>query len=104
MQDIRKIMKQAQQMQEQMQQMQEQLALEEVEGSAGGGMVVVRMNGRHEIVKVKIDPEVVDPQDIEMLEDLVAAACNDARAKVDEKVKEEMGKLTGGLGMPPGLF
>jgi nucleoid-associated protein EbfC len=104
MQDFRKIMKQAQQMQEQMQKMQEQLALEEVDGSAGGGMVNVRMNGKHEIVKVKIDPEVVDREDVEMLEDLIAAACNDARAKVDEKTKEEMGKLTGGLGLPPGLF
>jgi hypothetical protein len=104
MQDFRKIMKQAQQMQEQMQQMQEQLAKEELEGSAGGGMVTIRMNGRHEVVRVKIEKQVVDPEDVEMLEDLIAAACNDARAKVDDKVKEEMGKLTGGLGLPPGMF
>jgi hypothetical protein len=104
MQDIRKLMKQAQQMQEQMQRMQEQLASEEIEGSAGGGMVIVRMNGRHEIVKVKIEPQVVDPQDVEMLEDLIAAASNDACSKIDEKVKEEMGKLTGGMSLPPGMF
>ncbi len=104
MQDIRKIMKQAQQMQEQMQRMQEELAAQEIEGSAGGGMVAVRMNGRHEVVKVKIERQVVDPEDVEMLEDLIAAACNDACSKVDEKMKEEMGKLTGGLGLPPGMF
>ncbi len=104
MHDIRKIMKQAQQMQQQMKDMQEQLAHEEVEGSAGGGMVVVRMNGKHEVMGVKIEKQVVDPEDVEMLEDLIAAACNDARAKVDDKVKEEMSKLTGGMGLPPGLF
>lgn len=103
MQDFRKMMKQAKQMQEQMQQMQEKLQEEEAEGSAGGGMVVITMNGRHEIMKIKIDPEVVDPEDTEMLEDLIAAAANDARSKIDERVQEEMGKLTGGLGLP-GLF
>jgi len=103
MQDIRKLMKQAQQMQEQMQQLQEQLGREEVEGSAGGGMVLVTMNGRHEVVRVKIEPQVVVPDDVEMLEDLVVAACNDARAKIEEKLRAEMGKMTGGLGMP-GLF
>lgn len=103
MQDIRKLMKQAQQMQEQMAKMHEQLAQEEVEGSAGGGMVVVTMNGKHEVVKLKIDPQVVDPSDVEMLEDLIAAAMNDARGKVEDRNQSEMGKLTGGLGIP-GLF
>ncbi|MFB3909358.1 MAG: YbaB/EbfC family nucleoid-associated protein [Candidatus Eisenbacteria bacterium] len=103
MQDFRKLMKQAKEMQERMAQMQEQLSREEVDGSAGGGMVTVRMNGRHEIVKVTIDKQVVDPEDVEMLEDLIAAAVNDARTKVEEKMQGEMGKLTGGLGMP-GLF
>jgi len=66
-------------------------------------MVTVTMNGRHEIVRIKIDPEVVVPDDVEMLEDLITAACNDARAKIDEKIQEEMGKLTGELGLP-GIF
>jgi DNA-binding YbaB/EbfC family protein len=101
--DMRKLMKQAQQMQEQMAKMQEQLAQEEVEGSAGGGMVLITMNGKHEVVKIKIDPKVVDPSDVEMLEDLIAAAMNDAGTKVQEKNQSEMGKLTGGIGIP-GLF
>ena len=103
MQDIRKLMKQAQQMQEQMAKVHVQLAQHEIEGSAGGGMVVVTMNGKHEVVKLKIDPQVVDPSDIEMLEDLICAAMNDARSKIEEKTQSEMGKLTGGLGIP-GLF
>jgi nucleoid-associated protein EbfC len=103
MQDFRKLMKQAQEMQAQMQQMQEQLAAQEVEGTSGGGMVTVTMNGRHEVVKVKIDPQVVAPDDVEMLEDLVAAAFNDAAAKVQAKMQSEMSKLTGGLGIP-GMF
>lgn len=104
MQNLHKMMKQAKQMQEQLQQMQEKLREEQVEGSAGGGMVTVTMNGRHEIQRVKIDPEVVSPDDIEMLEDLVTAACNDAQQKIDEKMQSEMSKMTGGLGLPPGLF
>jgi nucleoid-associated protein EbfC len=103
MQDFRKLMKQAQEMQAQMQQMQEQLAEQHIEGTSGGGMVVITMNGRHEVVKVKIDPQVVAPDDVEMLEDLIAAACNDAVAKVQEKTQTEMSKLTGGLGLP-GMF
>ncbi len=103
MQDIRKLMKQAQEMQAQMQQMQEQLAEQQIEGTSGGGMVAITMNGRHEVVSVKIDPQVVAPDDVEMLEDLVAAACNDAVAKVQEKMQTEMSKLTGGLGLP-GMF
>ncbi len=103
MQDFRKLMKQAQEMQGKMQQMQEQLGEQQVDGTSGGGMVTVTMNGRHEVVKVKIDPQVVAPDDVEMLEDLVAAACNDAAAKVQEKMQSEMSKLTGGLGIP-GMF
>lgn len=103
MQDMRKLMKQAQQMQAQMAQMQEQLALETVEGSAGGGMVLVTMNGRHEVVRVKIDPQVVRSDDVEMLEDLIAAAMNDARTKVEERMRAEMGRFTGGFGIP-GMF
>lgn len=104
MKDFGKLMKQAKEMQERVQEMQANLETEQAEGTAGGGMVVVTMNGRHELVSIKIDPEVVVPDDVEMLEDLITAACNDARTKIDEKVREEMGRLSGGLGLPPGLF
>lgn len=101
--DMRKLMKQAQEMQAQIERAQEELASQEVEGSSGGGMVVVTMNGQHELQKIKIQKQVVDPEDVEMLEDLVAAAVNDAVAKVQERYKEHMGRLTGGLGIP-GVF
>jgi nucleoid-associated protein EbfC len=103
MQDFRKLMKQAQEMQTQMQRMQEQLAEQQIDGTSGGGMVTVTMNGRYEVIRIKIDPQVVSADDVEMLEDLVAAACNDAASKVQEKTQAEMGKLTGGLGLP-GMF
>lgn len=103
MKDIGKLLKQAQQMQTKMAEMQQQLAEKTVECSSGGGMVKIVMNGQHEIRSISIDPEVVDPTDVEMLEDLVVAAVNEARAKVDEMVKTEMSSLTGGLPLP-GLF
>lgn len=103
MKDFRKLLKQAQQVQSQMAEMQEKLAKQTVETSAGGGMVTVVMNGQHEVVSITIDPEVVDPSDVEMLEDLIMAACNEARAKVDEMVKSAMSGLTGGIPIP-GLF
>lgn len=99
------ILKQAQQVQEQLQQVQDALAEKTVEGSAGGGMVTAVANGKHEIVRVQIDPEVVDSDDIEMLEDMVLAAVNQALAKSHEMVNEEMQKVTGGMlqNMPPGF-
>jgi len=103
MKDIGKLLKQAQQMQAKMAEMQERLAEKTIESSAGGGMVKVTMNGRHEVISLKIDPEVVDPADVEMLEDLVIAAVNEARSRIDEMVKAEMSSLTGGISMP-GLF
>lgn len=103
MKDIGKLLKQAQQVQSKMAEMQEKLAKETVESSAGGGMVKVVMNGGHELLSVKIDPEVVDPGDIEMLEDLIIAAVNEARSRVDEMIKSEMATLTGGIPLP-GLF
>ena len=103
MKDMGKLLKQAQQMQAKMAQMQAELAEKSVEASAGGGMVKVVMNGRHEIVSVKIDPEVVDPQDVEMLEDLVAAAVTEAVNRVEEMVRDEMSSITGGLPLP-GMF
>jgi len=103
MKDMGKLLKQAQQMQAKMAQMQAELAEKSVEASAGGGMVKVVMNGRHEIVSVKIDPEVVDPQDVEMLEDLVASAVTEAVNRVEEMVRDEMSSITGGLPLP-GMF
>ncbi|UTA48923.1 YbaB/EbfC family nucleoid-associated protein [Simiduia sp. 21SJ11W-1] len=96
------LMKQAQQMQEKMQQMQADLANAEVTGSAGAGMVTVVMNGRHDVRKVNVDQSLLS-EDKEMLEDLLAAAVNDAVRKVEEKNKEMMGNLTGGMQMPPGF-
>jgi len=103
MKDIGKLLKQAQQMQAKMAQVQAELAEKSVEASAGGGMVKVVMNGRHEVVSVTIDPEVVDPQDIEMLEDLVAAAVTEAANRVEEMVRDEMSSITGGIPLP-GMF
>jgi len=103
MKGLNQMVKQLQEAQARMEQLQQELAARQIEGSAGGGMVKAVMNGRHEIISLKIDPQVVDRDDVEMLEDLVAAAINDARARVDEMVRAEMSRLTGGLAMP-GLF
>ncbi len=96
------ILKQAQKMQEKMQQTQDELANIIVEGSSGGGMVTTTANGKQEIIGIKIDKEVVDPEDVEMLEDLVLAAVNQALEKAQETANQEMGKVTGGM-MPPGF-
>ncbi len=96
------LMKQAQKMQEQLQEQQERIAREEVTGEAGGGMVKVTMNGKHEVRRVQIDPSLME-DDKEMLEDLVAAAANDAAHKVSEKMQESMAGLTAGLPLPPGF-
>ena len=94
------MMKQAQKLQSQMLKLQEELAEKTVESSSGGGMVKVIANGRQQIVSIQIEKEVVDPEDVEMLQDLVLAAANDALAKAQEMVSSEMGKLTGGLNIP----
>ena len=101
--NLAKMMKQAQELQGKMAQVQEELGRAEIEGSAGGGMVKAVMSGKHELRRLTIDPSLVAPDDVGMLEDLIIAAVNDARVKVEAHVKEEMGKLTGGLGLPPGL-
>jgi DNA-binding YbaB/EbfC family protein len=101
--NLAKMMKQAQQLQARMAEVQEELGRAEIEGSAGGGMVKAVMSGKHELRRLKIDPSLVQPEDTGMLEDLVVAAVNDARAKVEEHVKAEMAKLTGGLSLPPGM-
>jgi DNA-binding YbaB/EbfC family protein len=97
------MLKQAQDVQRRMAEMQERLAAMEVEGQAGGGMVRATVSGKHELRRVKIDRSLVDPNEIEMLEDLVVAACNDARVKVEAAVAEETQKLTAGLPLPPGM-
>ena len=99
------LLKQAQQMQDRMEKVQAQLAEQTVEGSAGGGMVTAIANGKNELLRIKIDPEVVDPEDAEMLEDLVVAAVNQAMTKAQEMAASEMSKVTGGMmqGLPGGL-
>ena len=94
------MMKQAQQLQSKMMKLQEELADKTVESSSGGGMVKVTANGRQQILSIQVEKEVVDPDDVEMLQDLVLAAVNDALAKAQEMVSSEMGKLTGGLNIP----
>jgi hypothetical protein len=96
------LMRQAQQMQENMRKLQEELALVEVEGQSGAGMVKVTMTCRHDVRRVSIAPSLLG-DDKEMLEDLLAAAVNDAARKVEAAVQEKMGALTGGLGLPPGM-
>jgi nucleoid-associated protein EbfC len=95
--NIKQLMKQAQQMQEQM---QRQMASLKVEGTAGGGMVKVEMNGNKEVSAVTIDKEAVDPEDVDMLQDLVKAAVNEAVRKVDEEMQSSVGAMTGGMKIP----
>ncbi|MGM9928050.1 MAG: YbaB/EbfC family nucleoid-associated protein [Bacillus sp. (in: firmicutes)] len=101
--NMQNMMKQMQKMQKKMTEAQEQLGEERVEGTAGGGMVAVTVSGHKEIMEVKIKPEVVDPDDIEMLEDLVLAATNDALKKAEELTSKTMGQFTKGLNLP-GMF
>jgi DNA-binding YbaB/EbfC family protein len=99
--NIQKLMKQAQQMQAKIQQ---ELATLEVEAAAGGGMVTVRMDGHKHVLAVAIDPEVMDPADPAMLQDLVVAAVNEASRRVDEAVQEKVGPMMGGMGGLGGMF
>lgn len=101
--NMQNMMKQAQKMQEQMQKAQEELESKEFEVSAGGGAVTVKVNGKKELISIKLKEEVVDPDDIEMLEDLIMASVNEALRTVEETSGKEMSKLTGGMSIP-GLF
>lgn len=94
------LMKEAQRLQQQMAQLQEQIGQRKVEASAGGGMVTVEVNGKQEILAIKIDPEVVNRDEVQMLEDLVLAASNEALRKSRELMQQELSKLTGGLKLP----
>lgn len=98
------MMKKMQKLQADMAKMQEEVKKKTVDVSAGGGAVKLVINGEKQIQSLKIDPAAVDPSDIEMLEDLISAAVNEAIKKVDDMMTQEMGKLTGGLGLPPGMF
>lgn len=103
MKNLAGLMKQAQQMQSKMEEMQARLQTIEVEGVAGAGLVAVTLNGKGELRRVKIDPKLADPADVEMLEDLLVAAHRDAKGKLEVMTQAEMQKVTGGLQLPPGM-
>ncbi len=103
MKNLGQMMKQAQEMQAKMAEMQDRLAETEVTGASGGGMLEVTLNGKGEMREVKIDPVLVNPDEVAVLEDLIVAATNDAKAKVEAQVAQKMGELTCGLGLPPGF-
>ncbi len=103
MKNLGQMMKQAQQMQERMAELQAKLEGVELSGASGGGMVQVTLNGKGEMRRIKIDRSLIDPNETEVLEDLILAAFNDAKAHVEAHMAEEMKKLTGGLSLPPGM-
>jgi DNA-binding YbaB/EbfC family protein len=103
MKNLGQMMKQAQEMQAKMQDMQSKLADIEVSGQSGAGMVQVTLNGKGDLKKVKLDKSIVDPEDVEVLEDLLVAAFNDAKMKVEAQVADETAKMMGGLKLPPGM-
>ena len=100
MKQMKNIMKQAQQLQNKMARLQEEMAEKTIEAAAGGGMVKVVANGRQEIVSIRIEKEVVDPEDVDMLQDLILAAVNEALVQSQKMVSDEMSKLTGGMSIP----
>jgi nucleoid-associated protein EbfC len=102
--NIQAMLKQAQALQAKMSKVQEELKTKELVGTAGGGKVKVTMNGAQEVTAISIDPEVVKAEEADLLEDLVLAAFRDARSKVTKMVEEEMSRVTGGMGLPPGLL
>lgn len=102
--NIQAMLKQAQALQAKVAQVQEELKTREMVGTSGGGKVKVTMNGGQEVVSISIDPDVVNPAEADLLEDLVVAAFRDARAKITRLIEEEMSRVTGGMGLPPGLF
>ena len=103
MKNLGQMMKQAQQMQQRMQEMQAEMEGREVQGSAGGGMVTVTLNGKSELRGIKIDPSLLKPEEAEILEDLIKAAHADAKGRADREMADEMQKLTAGLPLPPGM-
>jgi DNA-binding YbaB/EbfC family protein len=104
MKNIQGMLQKAQALQTKMTELQAELKTREMMGSSGQGKVKVTMNGAQDVIAISIDPEVVNPEEADLLEDLVLAAFNDARSKITRMVEEEMKKVSGGLGLPPGLF
>lgn len=102
--NINELMRQAKRMQGKIEKIREEAGQKTVEGTAGGGMVVVVVNGNNEVQSVKIEPDVVDPEEIEMLQDLIVAATNQAMQRANEMMQKELGAVTGGMPMPPGMF
>ena len=103
MKNLGQMIKQAQEMQVKMDEMQKKLSEMEVVGSSGAGMIEVILSGKNDVRKIKIDPTVIDPNDPEILEDLIVAALNDAKSKVEAKVGDKMSEMTGGIQLPPGF-
>jgi len=103
MKNLGNMMKQAQQMQQRMQEMQAQLDQVEMEGASGGGLVKVTVSGKGDLKRISLDKSLMDPEETEVLEDLIIAAFTDAKAKVESHVSSEMSKVTGGLKLPPGM-
>ena len=101
--NMQQLARQAQKLQQQMAKMQEEIEAKEFEASAGGGMATAKVNGKKELVSIEIKPEAVDPDDVEMLQDLVVAAVNEALRQAGDAMEQGMGKMTGGMGIP-GLF
>jgi hypothetical protein len=103
MKDLMGMMKQAQQLQARMQKVQDELSAMEIAGQSGGGLVVVTLSGKGEMRRVKIDPSLMKPEEAEILEDLIVAACQDAKGKVEAAMQSKMQEVAGGLPLPPGL-
>lgn len=103
MKNLSGLMKQAQQMQAKMQELQSKLEAMEIEGQSGAGLVVVTLNGKGDMRRLSIDPKLADPSDVEMLQDLIVAAHNDAKQKLEQTAAAEMQKISGGLNLPPGM-
>jgi len=103
MKNLSQMLKQAQEMQSKMAEMQTALEQIEVTGQSGAGLVSVTVSGKGEVKRVKIDPKLADPNEVEVLEDLIVAAAKDAKTKADAQMAEQMSKLTGGLSLPPGF-
>ncbi len=101
--NISQIMKQAKAMQEKMAEVQKKVEEAEVQGSSGGKAVVVTVNGKHELKEIKIDPNLLDKNEVEVLEDLIVAAMNDATKKISENMSNELGSMSSGMGLPPGM-
>ncbi len=101
--NLQKMLKQAQDMQQKLQDMQQEMEAKEYDGTAGGGMVTVTLTGKGKMVRLAVDPSLVDPEDKEVLEDLIVAAHNDAKTKADDAMAGAMNDMTGGMQMPPGF-